>query len=161
MASCKWAEFLYAAVPSRIFRDFLIRNHMDRCERCQARLVELKEARALFVQPGDISGADARWWKTEMEASRLEAVRADPRVRGARFRWEWAVGAATLLMTAGVSLWLLRGIQAGDSGDAGARVQAADRFEINRLSVGGLPAQAYIYRLKDSDTIFVWAAKTP
>ena len=160
MASCKWVEFLYAAVPSRIFRDFLIRRHMDRCERCQARLVELDEARALFVQPGDVRVPSGLYRSLPEGNGNAPGARAK---RPFRFdlRWEGAIGLATLFMTAVVSLWLLHGIQAGDSGDAGARFRAADRFEINSLSVGGLPAQAYIYQLKGSDTIFVWAAKTP
>ncbi len=160
MASCKWAEFLYDAVPSRIFRDFLIRHHMDRCERCQARLVELDAARALFVQPGDVR-LSSRLYQSLPEQSGDVPGRRAGRSRRFDLRWEWAVGAATLFMTAAVSLWLLRGIQAGGPGDAVARAEAADRFDIDRLSVGGLPAQAYIYRLKGSDTIFVWAAKTP
>jgi hypothetical protein len=160
MASCKWAEFLYAAVPSRLFRDFLILHHMDRCERCQARLVELEAARALFVQPGDIK-LSSRLYRSLPEQSGDVLDRRAGRSRRFNARWEWAVGVATLFMTAVVSLWLLRGIQAVGPGDAAARTEAADRFEIDKLSVGGLPAQAYIYRLKGSDTIFVWAAKTP
>jgi len=160
MASCKWAEFLYAAVPSRLFRDFLIRHHMDRCESCQARLIELEAARALFVQPGDVK-LPKRLYRSLPEQPEEISGRRAGRSRRFDFRREWVIGMATLFMTAVVSLWLLRGIRAGNSGDATVHAGAADRFEIDSLSVGGLPAQAYIYRLKGSDTIFVWAAKTP
>lgn len=154
MASCKWAEFLYAAVPSRFFRDFLIRHHMDRCARCQARLIEAGEARALFVQSGDVKLSDRAFRRLAGEGGHGRRVRSG-------FRMEWAVGAATLFMTAVAGLWLLRGIQSAGPMNPAVAGPSPESIEIDRLSVGGLPAQAYIYRLKGSDTIFVWAAKTP
>ncbi len=160
MVSCKWAEFLYAAVPSRVFRDFLIRNHMDRCERCQARLVGAGEARALFVRAEDVRLSDGAYRRLGGTPEGLPSARVERRVRSG-FRWEWAVGTATLFMTAAVSFWLLRGIQSAGPGESAFLGPSAENFEIDRLSVGGLPAQAYIFRLKGSDTIFVWAAKTP
>lgn len=159
MMSCKWAEFLFTAVPSRTFRDFLIRRHMERCERCQAGLIGAGEARALFVQAGDVKLTEGAYRKLAGTRDIPPPAGAGRRARSG-LRWEWAVGTATLFMTAALGFWLLRGLRSGAVGEAAAARPAADRFEIDRLSVGGLPAQAHIYRLKGSDTIFIWAAKT-
>ena len=36
---CRMADLLYAALPLRPIRDWLIRSHMEGCPRCQARLL--------------------------------------------------------------------------------------------------------------------------
>ncbi|MGZ5496031.1 MAG: hypothetical protein ACXWFO_04680, partial [Candidatus Aminicenantales bacterium] len=61
MASCKTVERLYDALPLRAFRDWLIRVHMERCPRCQARLLSLDEAKSLIVGPGEVGGTEALW----------------------------------------------------------------------------------------------------
>jgi len=129
---------------------------MDGCERCQARLVSLSEAEALFVKPEDLGAAGDLWWKIE---SRTREELAGPQKKPSRLGWEWAAGAAVVLFIAAASLWLLSGIQKETVRVDYAR--PADRFEINYINVGGVPAQAYIYRPKGSDMIIVWAEKTP
>ncbi|MGZ7066235.1 MAG: hypothetical protein ACXVI6_07765 [Candidatus Aminicenantales bacterium] len=156
MVSCKIVNALYDAVPSRPFRDFLIRAHLDKCEGCQARLVSRHEAEALFVKPEDVGAVSGLWRMIDRRAS-LETEA--PQRRAAGLRWELAAGAATFLVLAAASLWLLRGVQT-ESVRAGY-ARPADRFEINYINVGGAPAQAFIYQPAGSDTIFVWAGKTP
>ena len=162
MASCRMVNGLYAAIPWRLFRDFLIRRHLEKCAACQARLVSRDEASALFVRPEDVGNVE-RFWSPIVERTGLSAPSPNslpiaPMSRAPlRLPWEWAAGAATLLLTAAAGFWLLRGIQATE-GQPGA-TSAQSPFEINYINAGGAPAQAYIYRPNDSDTIFVWAER--
>jgi len=156
MVSCKIVNALYAAVPSRLFRDFLIRAHLEKCAGCQARLVSRHEAEALFIKPEQVGAAGDLWQKIDLRAGRETVA---PRKRPAGLRWEWAAGAATFLVLAAASLWLLRDVQTVAVRADYAR--PADRFEINYINVGGAPAQAYIYQPAGSDMIIVWAGKNP
>jgi hypothetical protein len=129
---------------------------MEGCERCQARLVSLSEAEALFVKPKDLSAAGDLWGTIEVRTRRELAGSLK---KPFRLGWEWAAGAAGVFLVAAASFWLLRGIQ-----NEAIQVDYArppDRFEINYINVGGVPAQAYIYRPKGSDMIIVWAEKNP
>jgi hypothetical protein len=156
MVSCKIVSALYAAVPSRLFRNFLIRTHVERCGQCQARLVSRTEAEALFVKSGDMGAVEELWRRIERRTGPDTAV---PEKTRAGLRWEWAAGAATFLVLAAASLWLLRGVQTVAVRADYAR--PADRFEISYINVGGVPAQAFIYQPKGSDMIIVWAEKNP
>lgn len=156
MVSCKIVNALYDAIPSRPFRDFLIWAHLDKCEGCQARLVSRHEAETLFVKPEQVGAVSGLWRMIDRRAS-LETVVSQKKPAG--LRWEWAAGAATFLVLAAASLWLLRDVQTAAVRADYAR--PADRFEINYINVGGAPAQAYIYQPQGSDMIIVWAGKTP
>ncbi len=162
MASCRIINGLYAAIPLRLFRDFLVRRHLEKCAVCQARLVSRDEASALFVRPEDV-GSVERMWNRVVDRTVLSAPSSNRSpiapVRRAPLRlpWEWAAGAVTLLLTAAAGFWLLRGIQATNGLPGAASVQAP--FEINYINAGGAPAQAYVYRPNDSDTIFIWAER--
>ncbi len=156
MASCRTVDVLYRVLPLRPVRDLLIRTHMERCERCQARLVSRSEAEALLVKPGE-AGADGRLWLAiEGRAGQRVCVREK---RAAWFGWEWAAGAAALLLVAAASFWLLRGVESG--GVRPGDIRPATGFEIEYVNVGGAPAQAFVYQPQGSDTVFVWAGRTP
>jgi hypothetical protein len=155
MASCKTVNVLYSVVPSGLFRDFLIRTHIERCQHCQARLVSRREAEALFVKPGDLGTVAELWRRIERRAGPGTLI---PERKPIWLRWEWAAGAVTLLLVAAASFWLLRGIQTEKmSADL---IRPVDRFEISYINVGGAPAQAYIYQPHGSDMIIVWAEKS-
>ena len=127
---------------------------MERCERCQARLVSRSEAEALLVKPGDAEAADRLWRAIEVRAGHAVRVREK---RATWLGWEWAAGAAALLLVAAASFWLLRGVENG--GVRPGDVRPASGFEIDYVNVGGAPAQAFVYQPQGSDTVFVWAGK--
>lgn len=156
MVSCKIVNALYDAIPSRLFRDCLIRAHFDKCAGCQARLVSRHEAEALFVKPEDVGAVADIWPKIDRRTGRETAA---PQRRPIGLRWQLLAGATTLLVLAAASLWLLRGVETVTVRADYAR--PADRFEINYINVGGAPAQAYIYQPAGSDMIIVWAGKNP
>jgi len=158
MAFCRTAEFLYEAVPLRPFRDWLIRAHMERCPRCQARLISPEEARGLLVAPDQVGDPQALWRRIASEAERPAGLpETSPVSVGAK--WRLAAVAAMALVVAMSGFWLLREVERRgfDMSAAGP----ADRFEISYVNVGGTPAQTFVYQPLGSDTVFVWAQKTP
>lgn len=158
MAFCKIVDFLYAALPLRPLRAYLIRSHMESCPRCQSRLLSRAEAGRLFVSsdrvgmPADLSG-----WIFARTESGMAVPERQPVPSTAA--WRWAAAAATALVVAVTGFWLLREI--GRPGFGPGFVGAADRFQINYVNVGGAPAQTFIFQPQGSDTVFVWAMKNP
>jgi len=158
MAFCKTAEFLYEALPLRSFRDWLIRAHMERCPRCQARLLSREEARGLLVASSQVGDPRALWRRIASEAQRPAGLPdTSPAPVGAIRRW--VPVAALALVVAMTGFWLLREI--GRSGSDRSSAGLADRFEIDYVNVGGAPAQTFVYQAQGSDTVFVWAQRTP
>ena len=155
MAFCRTAEFLYEAVPLRPFRDWLIRAHMEKCPACQARLLSLDEARSLLVAPDQVGDPQALWRRIASAAARPAGL-ADPSPAPAGVIWKWAAVAAMALVMSVSGFWLLR-----ESERSGLDLRAAGRFEISYVKVGGTPAQTFVYQPQGSDTVFVWAQKTP
>jgi hypothetical protein len=158
MDFCRTVEWLYAALPLRPLRNWLIRAHMDGCPRCQRRLLSREEARRLLVRPEDTGNAEALWRRIA-EAAGRSVPAPDVRPRGGRLAWQ---GAAAFALTAAVAIggfWVLR--QAGGPGFKATAAASPDRFEIAYIKVGGAPAQTFIYQPQGTDTVFVWAQKTP
>ncbi len=159
MVFCKLAEFLYDVIPLAGFRDLLLRVHMEGCPRCERSLLSRAEARALLVDPKNIE-PDGTVWRTVLARKAGDGEAAE-RGRGTRGRWlllEWAGGFAGALFLGVVSFWLLKNVGTAGAGfDPGP---VAERFAIESVSIGGTPAQAYIYQPADTDMIFVWAEKS-
>ena len=158
MDFCKTADLLYTAIPLRPFRDWLIRAHMERCPCCQARLLSRDEAKSLLVAPEHVGGPDDLWRRIAGEAGRAASV---PGIRPSRgsLAWRAASVAAMAAVVALTGFWLLREIdRPGFRADVGA---PADRFQIDYVNVGGAPAQTFVYQPQGTDTVFVWASRTP
>jgi len=149
---------LYAALPLRPFRDALIRVHADRCPRCQARLLDRDEARRLLVGPDQIGDAAGLWRRISAQAAAAAAVPAS-RPRGGRIAWRWAASFSTAAVVALAGFWLLR--ETSRPGFEAAFAPPAGRFQIDYVNVGGEPAQTFVYQPQGSDTVFVWASRTP
>ncbi len=158
MDFCRTVELVYDALPLRPLRDRLIRAHMEKCPRCQARLLSRDEARGLLVAPDRLGDAEALWRRISAEAARLAAGEGPAPVRGAA-RYRWAAAAAPALVVAATGFWLLR--EVGRGGFDASAAGPADRFEIAYVRVGGTPAQTLVYRPQGTDTVFVWAGRTP
>lgn len=158
MAFCRTVELLYDALPLRPLRSWLIRAHMEKCPRCQARLLSLEEARGLLVARTALGSADPLWRRILAPAGAAEA-RAVDRLPAFGAVGRWASVAAMAVVVAAAGFWLLR--EVGRSGFDRSAVPPADRFEIQYVNVGGAPAQTFVYQPLGSDTVFVWAQKTP
>jgi hypothetical protein len=149
-------EFFLALVPFRAWRGFLIGFHIEKCPRCQSRLVSREDAGALLVRTGDLSGVENLWPGVSRELAK--AGEAGHRVRArAGWKWGWAWGAAAVLAAA-TGLWLLRDSRAPDL--PMSNLTRPDRFELEYVRIGGETANAYIYQPQNSDMVLVWAGKS-
>jgi len=158
MASCRTVEFLYRAIPLRVFRDLLIRIHMEGCERCRARLVSPEVARGLFVRADDVGPVDELWRRLSAETGLPQASPEKPAAwNGAA--WRWATAAAMALVVAVTGFWLLDRIE--KAGPGGPLAPAEEGFRLGYVKVGGAPAQTFVYQPLGSDTVFVWAQRAP
>ena len=153
MAFCRIADFLYAAFPARPFRDWLIRSHMERCPHCQAGLLSREEAKGLLVAPDRVGDPRALWPKIAAERERPAGFPEASRDAAGR-AWQLAAVAALALVLAVTGFWVLHETETGAAG-------SPERFEIAYVNVGGAPAQTFVYQPQGSDTVFVWAQRTP
>lgn len=158
MDFCRTVDRLYAALPLRPLRDWLIRVHMDRCPRCQARLLGREEARRLLVGPDQVGDTAELWRRISLRAGRAASASAS-RPGGGTIAWQWAMAVSTVAVIAVAGFWLLK--ETGRPGFDVASVPPAERFRIDYVNVGGAPAQTFVYQPQGSDTVFVWASRTP
>jgi len=156
MFRCRMSEFFFGLVPSRTWREFLIGLHIEKCPRCQSRLVSREEARDLFVQAGERSGIDNLWPVICGELEKADQTGRPARTRPGR-KWAWAWGAAAVL-AAVTGLWLLRGSRAPDL--SLMNLPGSDRFELEYVRIGGETANAYVYQPQNSEMVLVWAGKS-
>lgn len=158
MDFCRTVELVYDAVPLPALRAWLIRAHLEKCPRCQARLASRDEARGLLVAPDRLGDAESLWRRIALDAGRLPG-RASPAPAVAGLKARWAAAAALAVLVAATGFWLLR--ETGGPGRAPGAGGPPDRFDIAYVNVDGAPAQTFVYRPQGSDTVFVWAQKTP
>ena len=158
MAFCRMVDIVYAALPLRPLRAFLIRSHMEGCPRCQSRLLSRAEAGKLFVSSERVGMPVDLWGRISSQAGRGTPIPEVPSVP-AGAGWRWATAAATAAVVAVTGFWLLREIdrQGFDPGS----IRAAARFQIDYINVGGAPAQTFVYQPQGTDSVFVWAIKNP
>jgi hypothetical protein len=158
MAFCRTVELLYDALLLRPLRSWLIRAHMEKCPACQARLLSLDEARGLLVAPDQVGDPQTLWRRIASAAARPAGL-ADPSPAPAAVIWRWAAAIVMASALAISGFWLLR--ETGKPGYGPGLAGPAGRFEIAYVNVGGAPAQTFVYQPQGSDTVFVWAQKTP
>ena len=158
MDFCKTVDILYAALPLRPFRNWLIRVHIEGCPRCQAGLLSREEARGLLVASDAIGDADALWQRILSRSGECTAVPEPGPVRSGLV-WQWVAAAAMTLVVALTGFWLFREVERpGFDADV---IAPAGRFQIDYINVGGAPAHTFVYQPQGTDTVFVWASRTP
>lgn len=156
MSYCKIIKLLFAVLPFRAWRDYLVRNHLEICPRCLAELASRGEAAALLVKASDLAGSISLWPGVRRKLFG-EAGAENLRPPSRAFLKQFAAGAAALLVTVLTAFWLLRDVDRADvlSPRSGEDI----RFEIKYIRVGGETANAIIYQPQNTDAIFIWAGK--
>jgi hypothetical protein len=158
MRHSKTVESLYALVPLKLWRGFLIRRHMEKCPACLASLASREEAGELLVGEAGAAAGPGFWTKVEAviagdsgpEKSKALLIETRPSPP----RWGWAVA------TAGLGVLLIGLFFLGDFRAARVPANALQaRFELDYVRVGGEPANAVIYQPQGSDMIIIWAEK--
>lgn len=153
MLHCKVVTFLLSIAPFKFWQSFLIRSHIEKCERCMSQVASRDEVKTLIIQQDDVRDFRDLW-----PAIKSGVVEKKPEMKAEFFsRWRWAIAAASfvVVMLAGFLFYTIlsqNGTLLGQEGEA--------RFQINSIRVGEEPATPFIYQPKDSDMILVWAEKS-
>jgi hypothetical protein len=154
MSHSKTIEFVFAILPFRSWKGYLIRRHVEHCLACQSKLAEKEEVKDLFVQAGDILDLDHLWPAIQKKLNSSQP-RAMTRQSVPKPAWRWAVASAGLMIALMTGFWLIRNYQP-DKLQPG---EEAKSFQINYLKIENEPARTFIYQPKDSRIIIVWAEK--
>jgi hypothetical protein len=153
MIYCRLAEFVINAIPIRGLQDFLIRRHVQKCPRCEARLISREAARSFLNADMNIA-EDPGFVRTVMARA---ARRNSPEVAGptgAHGFARWAAAAAGLALVVGVTLWLVL----DERGASGRKeTEGGETFRINYLNVDGAPVNPLVIQPRDSDMVIIWA----
>jgi anti-sigma factor RsiW len=158
MLRCRLIDLFYTILPLKIWRDFLIRGHTERCPYCQAELASREAAESLMMTESKVSLGASLWPQVKAGLVSFKDDRAQAKPLLAQKRWRWAAAAAGLFVAGLASFWLLKGYQTQDTANGG---KAPDRFSINYINVEDKPAQAYLYQPSESDLIIIWVQKSP
>lgn len=157
MASCRRIEFLYRAIPLRLWRGWLVRRHIETCPACQARMASREEVRRFMARPEGYRDVSGMWARLEQELVRAKD-RTETGFPPARARWQFALGLLAFCAAVGITFWLLGDVR---SAGPGPRISgASERFTLDYVRVGGEPAQAFVYQPSGSKMVFVWAEKS-
>ena len=152
MFRCKMINFLFKIFPLKIWQDFLIRRHIQKCTVCQSEMANVEETKPFLIQESDVEGLEGLWPSVKARLSdgkRKERLSFWPRLR-------WAVGVAGVLVAFVVGIWLYS-IFTSEKGPSEENL--VEKFQINYINVENKPARAYIFWPYDSKMIIIWAEK--
>jgi hypothetical protein len=156
MFRCQITNFFYTVWPQKVWRDYLIRRHIERCPSCQAKLASRGEAESLLMNENRISPQPSLWPRVKPGLVRIEGGLERKTQFSGRRRWRWAAVAAGFLIVGLSSFWVLRDYKP----DKIVPDREAETFRINYLKVENKPAQAYLYQPLESNLIIVWVQKS-
>lgn len=149
MFKCKLIDLLFI-IPISRWREFLIRNHYEKCPECIRNLAESEEVQTLLireVEEKELSG----FWAALKARYRNRSHRRSPLFTSSR---KWIYQAAGSVLIAVLAVWIFIAVNSNGKGEL------VESFRINYIKIDNQPAQTYIYQPKDSDMILVWAEKS-
>lgn len=157
MFRCKVIDFLIKTFPLKVWQDFLIRHHIQKCPACQTQLASVEEAKPFLRQEDEVGSTDRLGFAIK---ARLREKRGEKRIvhlPRPRMRWAWTAGIAALITVAVLGVWLYTVLTpAKVPGDE----DLVERFQINYIRVENKPARAYVYWPQGTEMVIVWAEKT-
>lgn len=149
MFKCKLIDLLFI-IPISRWREFLIRNHYEKCPECSRDLAESEEVRNLLIKEVEESELSGFW--TALKARyRNRSHRRLPFFISNR---KWIYQAAGSVLIAVLAVWVFLSVNPNGKGET------VESFRINYIKIDNQPAQTYIYHPKDSDMVLVWAEKS-
>lgn len=152
MLRCKAIQYLLSIFPFNKGKDFLIRSHIRKCERCSGQLASREEVRTLLIREQDIENFRDLW--SSIESGLTEKSKTKKTVFPKNRKWVYSAAGMFAAILAGFLLYaslFQKGAVSRDEGNV--------KFQINSLRVGDEPATPFLYQPRDSDMILVWAEK--
>jgi predicted anti-sigma-YlaC factor YlaD len=149
---CKVSHFLISIFPFKFLQSFLIRSHIQKCERCRSHMASREEVKDLIILESDVEEYRDLW--PAIKAGIAEKIPKKKVIFSINRRWGFAAASVAAVFLAGFLLFLIlsqNGALLDQEGEA--------RFQINSIRVGDEPATPFVYQPNDSDMILVWAEK--
>ncbi len=156
---CVIVRVLYALVPWKRFRAFLLRAHIAGCPRCGAEGPEAAGLAGLVRPPGWIASEASLW--PEIEKRMDAAARsARPGPRGARpgLLPRLAAAAGSVLALAALAVLIGRHAPHGEFGPAGP-APGEPRVEVLSVEVEGRGGRSSVYQTEGAS--FIWLYPGP
>jgi len=152
MSRCKIIWYAFAFGPLKIWQDFLIRVHIERCPDCQKKLISREAVQGITIQESQCVDADSLWNGFEQKVKKTN--KNERQVFGPRRRWTY--GMVVLLVFLATAIWFIVLPQLRKT-----RIEERinGHFRINYIRIENKPAQAYVYQPQGSQMIIVWAQK--
>lgn len=153
MLRCKIVHFLFSLFPLKIWQNFLIGFHVEKCEACRRELAGQDEIKALLYQESDVEDFREIW--PDVKEKIVVSVGKRKALFSTRLNRAVATGSLMILILAGALFYSVH-IRGGGS----AEQSPGNNFRINSIRVGDEPATPFLYQPQDSDMIIVWAEKS-
>jgi hypothetical protein len=152
MNRCKIIDFLFTLIPTKRWQGFLISRHVQKCPECQKKLADVEEVRSLVIPERELEGMEDLWpaVKAGLTGSREEGARP------LRRRWKWVYASVFLAVVLAGLIWLYFVFIPGKGP---SEEPFAGQFKIEYIEIENEPAQAYVFRPRDSNTFFIWVEK--
>ena len=151
MFRCQIVNFLFTIFPFKIWQDFLLQKHIQKCPACQENLASLEEIKSLLIQGEDVEGLESLWPKVNAQLTKQKRKERFFRVP----RLAWAVGAAILLLAIVLGIWFYQLAPPGKIPEE----DITSPFQIKYIRIYDQPARTYIFQPQDSNMIIIWAEK--
>jgi len=152
MMRCNIMEFLFHIFPIKIWQDYLIRSHLQKCSRCMEKRANAEDVRSL-MQRVEREGLSEEIWN-DLER-RLRGERKAKRISFA-MRWKWALSTACLLAAVALGTWIFKG---KIEKNAVMEPDLGDQIQIIYLEVDNKPATPFLFRPQDVDMTIIWAGR--
>ena len=123
---------------------FLIRSHIQKCERCMSQMASREEVKALIIQESDVEDFRDLW--PAIKTGVAEKNHEKKAVHSINRRWAFASVGIVAVFLAGFFLFSVF-----SRNEAMLDQEGEERFQINYIRVGDEPATPYLYQPKDSD----------
>lgn len=162
---CKIYKILYAAIPIKKWKDFLIRRHFERCPDCAAAIDLKSDDVRGFFKPDWLQETSSVWppLRGRILSGEGEPGNIRPTILPVRFRlprWAFAavIAAFFVLGTLGLLLLRTRGpkVLGPESSLPIKPAVGAPRVQVISVELQGKPAKTYIYQTPTAT--FIWIA---
>jgi len=154
MFQCKMIELLFKAFPLRIWQDFLLRSHLQKCPLCQKKLASVAEVRPFLIEESEVESTAGSW--SAIESRLTEKPEGGRGIFPHPRRLAWMAGIGGLIIAVILGGWIYT-LFTTDGGLI--KENGENRFQINYIRVENQPANAYLYWPQGKDMVIIWAEK--
>jgi hypothetical protein len=152
---CKWARFGYKVLPLPGWRTFLLERHLDRCSRCQTRLLDNETIRNMGTTATGLQGEPPLW----------PVPAARPKARTLRLRWRYAFGLSLVAVLVWVAIEGLHFVPSPALAVPKGLIQEVEESDESRVfavlaaKIGAEPARSVIFKPQQPGMTIVWFEK--